>query len=1185
LAKRVRVLRWIAALLLGTGTLPAVADDPASETGGPALTSIQAFSDLTAEQRQRAWPLDLVCDVIHYDPIWPQLWIRDATAGAYVDIVGERLPMRAGQRVRVRGTVRPPNLRFTFDRVSVEVLGDAPLSAVPLEDWRETNPALLNRLVVAEGIVDRQTHDISDPVHLRLFLSVEGRSVVAWIYDPELADRQPDLTDSLVRVTGVYNPRSDTIAPKSLELMVSGIHRVEVTGHLTRDSRFDRPAVAIEDLRWQPRDALVRIVGQVYEQQAGRLLRLRDGTGQVDVLSAQSMSLAARERVEAIGLPRIEGVDVRLVEAVFRRLQSPVPQNVAEAQGERRLAADVLELPAETAAAGLPVQLRGVVTWSHPDHPYIYVQDNTGGVRVLRGSDPGKVRPPGRNVEVRGVTVMGRFAPEVLASEVVKLGESIVPEARPISLEHALSGVEESQWVMMHGYVRAIESRTGAQGQSEQVILLATAAGDFEAMVPTLEDLRSLEHAVVNLRGVCTARTDEAGKLLGITLLVPDAEQIQVEEPAPADVFAIPARSLESLGRFGTTRAFNRRIKVEGSVVYAGAGRFVVQDKGVALVALTRESELPRPGDRVEAVGFFGRQGPRVVLRETVHRRLGPGDPIEPAQVENMGEADPALDGHLVRVSGGVLDSAYVGTSLVLTVQRGTAVFPAQLAGTGLDVRKGSEVLLTGIYDVRFDEYGRARSFALLMRDGGDLVVIRPPSPFTTRRVLTFSGMLAAVTVGIVGWVVALRRRVRRQTKQIREQLEREGHLQRELERSQRLESLGHLAGGIAHDFNNLLTVVMGNISLARADAGIGAENRESLGDAERAIMRARDLTQQLLTFSKGGAPIRAATDLAGVVREVAEFVLHGSPVRPEFRFAPNLWPADVDKGQIGQVVQNIVLNGAQSMPEGGLLQIELANDEIMPGAAGNLAPGRYLRLVMRDRGRGISAQDLPRIFDPYFTTKAQGSGLGLATVYSIVKRHGGEIAVESTVGRGTCFRLWLPAANGAAVTTAPAVSTAETADVPSAAEAVVAQTVAAPVSHAAPKPAANGMVRVLVMDDESSIRRLAQTILRRAGYDVTAVGDGAEAVREYAEARASGRGFSVVVFDLTVPGGMGGRQALAELRKIDPAVRAIVSSGYSNDPSLADHRELGFVAMVAKPYEVKTLVATVRTVLQDGAE
>lgn len=239
-------------------------------------------------------------------------------------------------------------------------------------------------------------------------------------------------------------------------------------------------------------------------------------------------------------------------------------------------------------------------------------------------------------------------------------------------------------------------------------------------------------------------------------------------------------------------------------------------------------------------------------------------------------------------------------------------------------------------------------------------------------------------------------------------------------------------------------------------------------------------------------------------------------------------------------------------------------------------APGRYLRLIVRDHGRGISPEDLPRIFDPYFTTKVQGSGLGLATVYSIVKRHGGEIAVESKVGRGTCFRLWLPAADGAAVEVAPAAQPVE-----EIAERPVADTI---VSRDTPPPAVNGAVRVLVMDDESSIRRLAQTVLRRAGYDVTAVGDGAEAVRAYAEARAGGRGFSVVIFDLTVPGGMGGRQALAELRRIDPAVRAIVSSGYSNDPSLADHRELGFAAMVAKPYEVATLLTTVQTVLRDGS-
>ncbi|MBE2213159.1 MAG: response regulator [Opitutaceae bacterium] len=1133
------------------------------------MRSIREFIELTPADRQQPWSVDLECDVLHFDPVWRLMWIRDHAQGAFVDLGPNPPPLRAGLRVRVRGLLHPPNERLSFADVAVDVLGEAALRPVPLVDWQELNPALLNQLVVAEGVVDRQTRSIDDATHLRLFLSIEGRPVVAWVYDPAMTD-PPDFSGALVRVTGIYNPRLESAAPKSLELMVPGMSRVEVIGHLDVDPRFDRPAVPIESLRSAPQGQVVRIIGEVHGQQAGRVLTVRDGTGQVDVLSAQTTALAARGRVEAIGHPRADGATLQLTRAVYRPMAAAVGEAATSPTRERRLAAEVLELAPDAAARSLPARITGVVTWSHPDYPYIYVQDNTGGLRVQRGDDPGKVRPPGRQVEVRGVTLMGTFAPEVRAATIVKLGESVVPEARPVSLEHALSGVEESQWVMMRAYVRAIERRLNELGLEEQVLRLATAAGDFDAIVPTQEDLAGLLHAVVALRGVCTARTDVAGKLAGIELRVPEAAHIQVEEPAPVDVFAIPARSLESLGRFGTTQAFNRRVRVEGTVVYAGVGRFILHEGGVSVVALTRESELPEPGRRVEAVGLLGRQGARVVLRETVHRDIGFDSGLVPTELGEFDPGDPARDGQLVRLTGTVLDSAYVGPALVLTVQRGTAVFSASLVGTGRDVLKGSEVQLTGVYEAQFDEYGQSRGFSLLMRRGGDLVVVRPPSPFTMHRVLALMGLLALGTAGVVGWGVMLRRRVGQQTAQIREQLEREAHLQRELERAQRLESLGLLAGGIAHDFNNLLTVVMGNISLARGDGGLQAETRETLGEAELAIVRARDLTQQLLTFSKGGAPVRAAVDLAGVVREVAEFVLHGSAVRPEFRFAAGLWVADVDKGQVGQVVQNIVINAAQAMPGGGRIEIELANDSVPAGAMPGLEGGRYLRLVIRDQGRGISAADLPRIFDPYFTTKAQGSGLGLATVYSIVKRHGGDITVESEIGRGTSFRVWLPAAGDAVA--APSIRAP---DAPAPARAPQAPDSAA---------VAPGLTRVLLMDDDEAIRRVAQAILRRAGYDVTSVGDGAEAVREYAAARAAGRGYAVVIFDLTVPGGMGGVQALQHVRRDDPAVRAIVSSGYSNDPSLADHRELGFAAMVAKPYEVATLLGTVQAVLDGGS-
>ena len=349
----------------------------------------------------------------------------------------------------------------------------------------------------------------------------------------------------------------------------------------------------------------------------------------------------------------------------------------------------------------------------------------------------------------------------------------------------------------------------------------------------------------------------------------------------------------------------------------------------------------------------------------------------------------------------------------------------------------------------------------------------------------------------------------------------------------------------------------MGNLSLARLDTRLAPDTATSIRDAEKASVRARDLTQQLLTFAKGGAPILAAVSLPDVVREVAEFVLHGSNVRCEFAIPAGLWAANVDKGQIGQVVQNIVLNGIQAMPEGGVIDISLANSVVAEEMAQILAPGRYVVLTVTDHGKGISASDLGKIFDPYFTTKKRGNGLGLATVYSIVKKHHGHVTAESAQDRGTTFRIWLPAASCDAVKKKSSHSTPALA------------------------PAAAGQARVLFMDDEESIRRLGASILERMGHEVAAVPDGAEAVRKYSEARSHGRAFDLVIFDLTIPGGLGGRAALEQILKEDPQARAIVSSGYSNDQVLSNYRAHGFRGMILKPYEISDFTQVVEKVLR----
>ncbi len=377
--------------------------------------------------------------------------------------------------------------------------------------------------------------------------------------------------------------------------------------------------------------------------------------------------------------------------------------------------------------------------------------------------------------------------------------------------------------------------------------------------------------------------------------------------------------------------------------------------------------------------------------------------------------------------------------------------------------------------------------------------------------------------------------------------------LEADLLRASKMESIGVLAGGIAHDFNNLLAIVMGNLTLALLDDRVREAGGKWLREAERGTLRAKELTQQLLTFAKGGEPVRSAVLLADAVREAAEFALHGAAARCEFAIADDLRAADADKGQIGQVVQNLVINAVQAMPGGGTIRLSLANETLAAGAVATLPAGHYLRLEIADTGRGIAPEHLARIFEPFFTTKEYGTGLGLATVYSVIQKHRGYISVESTVGRGSTFRLWLPAAR---------------AEPPK------------PAATANPFDRVKG--RVLFMDDEEPIREMSRELLERQGLEVTLTNDGGAAVREYAIAQISGRRFDLVIVDLTVPGGMGGADAMREILKIDPSARGIVSSGYSSDPVMGNYRVHGFRGSVPKPYRIGDFSQTIRRVLTE---
>ncbi len=387
-------------------------------------------------------------------------------------------------------------------------------------------------------------------------------------------------------------------------------------------------------------------------------------------------------------------------------------------------------------------------------------------------------------------------------------------------------------------------------------------------------------------------------------------------------------------------------------------------------------------------------------------------------------------------------------------------------------------------------------------------------------------------------------------------------HMEQDLLRIQKLESLGTLAGGLSHDFNNILTTIMGNISLAKIDIEPDTRLYKLLDEAESATYRAKELTNRFTTFSEGGYGIRKSISIGDIIKDAIDITLSGSNINTDVSIPPNIWHVDVDPNQMIQVINNLLLNAKESMENRpGTVRITAENVHIEEDSPYPLRPGRYVKVSISDEGKGIPEIHLSRIFDPYFSTKKRGTqkgmGLGLTLVHSIIKRHGGYVYVESKYKYGSTFSFFLPASRNKKDGTLKDIMESRSSTT-----------------------SEGKQLRVLIMDDEIMIRRLAKEMLIHMGYDVETAKNGEEAIELYKKSKMENREFDLIILDLTVKGGMGGKEAIREIRNINPDVIAIVTSGYSNDPVLTDYNEYGFNAAIAKPFTISTLKAEIEKIL-----
>jgi two-component system, cell cycle sensor histidine kinase and response regulator CckA len=1120
-------------------------------TNLPLIVHASEVYGMEGAAREKRYRFSVNAIVSYYDPTEFQFYGVDGGKTFYMaPTTGQRFAIKPGQLVRLTGEVVPER-GFKAEKLQIGVLAEAdPRIVISAHHRLDDNVALDAHLIEVDGLVDWQEQ--LDPNHQRLSLIVEGHRLNTTLLLGE-SDQAPLLTGAIVHVLGMYLAHLDINKHlASIELRVQGAENVHALGWIYKDPRFDQPTTRIVDMQQVSPETWVHVAGRVDSFLPGRTVTIRDSTGLLELNTPQERGLHVGAEIDAIGYRSSRGGEASVDQALWRPLGSSAPSpSITSSRSTLNLAAQILELPLEKAAAQQSVQLSGVVTWGAEGDRSFFLQDRSGGLRVT--VDP-KVEfsgnPIGLGAEIRGVSAMGNFAPEVIATW-VRLGTAMSPpEPQRISLEMAQTGASEGRWVEMEGYVRAVET-TKLWTQLD----LTTPTGEFRATMPLGAKVENLVGAFVRIRGVCSASANEFRRSTGVQLWVPLDENIDVDDAPVKEPFSIPFTPLESLGRFGSELSIARRIHTGGTVTYQAPGRYLVLQKGSArLTVLSRNLTAFDPGDQVDVVGIPGWDARRFILREAVARKIGHDKDLLPVRLPTLVPLTGSFESLLVQLDGILTDVTNVGDEFFLSIRKGDRTIVARLAHAQ-NVRlpeswlQGSNVVATGLSRVRLDENRQGTGLELLLRTPADIVITRSAPWWTVKRALVAAGLLGAFSAIFALWLVSLRRRVNRQTEQIRRQMEKQSKLEAELERAQRLHSLGLLAGGIAHDFNNLLTVIIGNLTLAMLDEVVVARAGDLLREAGHGSNRAKALTQQLLTFAKGGDPVREAFSLPAVVNEAAHLALSGAKSRTDFRSPPDLWAVDADRAQIGQAVGNLVSFANAAMPDGGVIEITAANESVADDGKVPLATGRYVLLTVSDHGKGIPAGQMAGIFDPYAAVELGKQQFGLATTYSIMKRHGGLVSVSSPEGQGTTFRLWIPASDSAP---AQAIDTSQS-------------------RAKAPK-------RVLLMDDEATIRTLGKRMLERINCEVTTAGDGAECVRAYMAARSSGRAFDFVILDLTVPGGMGGAEAIVELRKIDPEVRAIVSSGYSNDPVMAHFADYGFCAVVPKPYDCKMLVAVLES-------
>lgn len=776
----VAVLPWVLAASVSAQT------NPPAIAAERMLTNIAEIWSLPQEDRGKVHRIRTEVLIYFFDGAWGNAVGECLGKPSWLPLGDAPQPLKSGQRVAIDGAILPLRQRMLWDQTRLQILEtNIPLPAERVSEPRKVAHDLRNHRVTVDGLIDGHG---DDPTHYKLNILLGNTPAMAYVLKAEGSDQPPFHDGDFIRMTCCFIPQFDRNGDLSdLALWASSPADVEVIGSLQTDTRFALPvSQSVEIQENKPANELLHVKGVVRNHEPGKWVTIWDANGVILVESKQSQALRFGDRIEAIGYPHAVGVQQCLHRGLYR-LAATAAEAIAATNAEvrqlpLRLADQVRGLTPREAKSGMPVALRAVVTWADPGGSFAYVQDASGGIRVMNPTweNPANARP-GNIVSVEGITAEGEFVPSITNAVLRRVGWWNLEPGPFVPLEQAMTGLQDGQWVEMRGYAQAVHPLNRMVR-----IDLSTPSGEFQAWAPATQSYERLAGTIVRVQGVCSALSNARHQLTGIQLWVPEERYIRVEEPAPDDLFAAPLLALGDLRRFNLHHALDRRVRTAGTVVLHAPGRFVfVQDGVDSVFALSHQEEPLQPGDRVEVVGFPGNEGRRFLLREAVYRKLSAGTEPAPLQLPTRHTLSRELEGLLTKAEGHLLNLAEKDGETRLLVQIADSAFEADLVSSHAAARAqekrlplGSRILITGVYEVHSDEYGKPRSFVLHLRSWKDVHLLEAPPWWTKGRLgWTLLGVLSASLLGLLwGLLISRKNKLLQQTQAqlrlVNEQLE-----------------------------------------------------------------------------------------------------------------------------------------------------------------------------------------------------------------------------------------------------------------------------------------------------------------------------------------------------------------------------------------------------------------------------